>query len=76
MNLKDYIKQLQGILDDNPEYEKLTVIYAIDDEGNDFKKIGFAPSLGNLNDDGDFTQEENFDEIEEENQKINVICIN
>lgn len=76
MTLENYIKQLQEIISANQEHSKLTVIYAADDEGNDFKKIGFAPSLGNLDVDGEFTQQENFEDIDEENRVINVICIN
>lgn len=75
MTLENYIKQLQEIVEQNPDYKKLTVIYATDDEGNDFKGIGFAPSLGNYNH-GSFTQQENFDEIDDDDQYVNVICIN
>lgn len=76
MKLKQYVEQLQQILDKNPEYENLTVIYAADDEGNDFLSIGYYPSLGNYSEDGDFTQQENFDELDEEDRVVNVICIN
>ena len=76
MKLQEYIKQLTDLVESNPEYAKLDVIYAKDDEGNDFSKIGFAPSLGNLSSDGDFTQQENFEDIDEEDQIINSICIN
>lgn len=76
MNLQQYISQLNDIISSNPEHAKLTVIYAADDEGNDFKKIGFAPSLGNLDIDGDFTQVENFDDIDEDDRIVNSICIN
>lgn len=76
MKLEQYIKQLSELVEANPEYSKLDVIYAIDDEGNDFNKIGFAPSLGNLSSDGDFTQVENFEDIDEDDQVINSVCIN
>lgn len=76
MNLKEYIKQLTQIVEEKPEYANLIVIYAKDDEGNEFSKIGFAPSLGNLNTDKEFTQIENFDDIDEEDRITNAICIN
>lgn len=76
MKLKEYIKSLQDLVKENPSYEKLNVIYAKDDEGNDFGPIGFSPSLGNLNEDGDFTQVENFNDIDEEDRIINSVCVN
>lgn len=76
MNLKQYIEQLQGIVKENPEHENLSVIFAKDDEGNGFGFIGYAPSLGNINDDMDFTQVENFSDIDEDDRIINSICIN
>lgn len=76
MKLSEYIKQLTQIVEEKPEYADLTVIYAKDDEGNEFSKIGFAPSLGNLNAEKEFTQIENFEDIDEEDRIVNSICIN
>lgn len=75
MKLKEYIKNLQDIVENNPEYLELQVITAKDEEGNGYDKVYFEPSLGNLND-GDFTQLENFYDLDEEDQIINSICVN
>lgn len=76
MKLKEYIEQLNEIIKENPKYENLDVLFAKDDEGNEFGFIGFAPSLGNISDDMDFTQVENFEDIDEEDRIVNAICVN
>jgi|GEM_PF-1609377 len=76
MKLQEYINQLNKIVEENPKNADLLVIYAMDDEGNEFAKIGFAPSLGNYNIDKEFTQVENFEDIDEEERFVNAICIN
>lgn len=76
MELSEYINQLTQIVEEKPDYANLIVIYAKDDEGNEFSKVGFAPSLGNLNTEKEFTQVENFDDIDEEDRIVNSICIN
>ena len=59
LNLNHHIKQNSDILD----YE---VIYSCDDEGNEFKKVYFEPTIG---------QFENR-EFETQCDKPNAICIN
>lgn len=76
MKLKNYIKNLQQLVEENPKYNEIDVIFAKDDEGNGFGHIGFAPSLGNFNEDKEFTQVENFEDIDEDNRIVNAVCIN
>ena len=51
MNLAEYISNLNNIY--NEYGPDLQVIFAIDDEGNDFKPINFEPTIG-IYDDGEF----------------------
>jgi hypothetical protein len=64
MKLKDYIAKLQEIAKDHPNAK---VIYAADDEGNNFSSVQFGPAVGNF--DG-----ANFDNSEE--AKVNAVCLN
>ena len=73
MKLKQYLKELNKLIKDNPEALNMEVVYSIDDEGNGFQKVEFAPGLGNFEGryKGEFTTK---DELRDE--KINAICIN
>jgi len=44
MKLKEYITKLDKIMKDG--YEDLNIIYAIDDEGNEFNEITYNPTVG------------------------------
>lgn len=46
MTLFEYIYNLNTILNKNPNYANLNVIYSIDDEGNEFRQVFCTPSLG------------------------------
>ena len=75
MTLKKYLKHLNKIVEKNPEALKYELIYSKDDEGNEFSKVLYKPSLGFLDDDDEYIDENSDDwgEIEEE---LNAICIN
>lgn len=75
MMFKEYVENLQKILDDNPEYEDLTVIYSTDREGTHFKEVYFEPSLGEYNYGDQFITE---DEALSDPGLIavNAVCIN
>jgi len=66
MKLKEYIKNLQNLVDENPEAANYKVVYGIDSEGNGFDTVHHTPSLGNFKD-GEFDQE---------SKNKNVVCIN
>ena len=76
MTLKTYIQQLNSLIEENPEYAELDVIYAKDDEGNDFQPVSFEPSLGNYDCNGAFTQQSDFDQLYEADKFVNSVCIN
>lgn len=63
------IYKLNMILNENPNYANLNVIYSIDDEGNEFRQVFCVPSLG-IFEDGEFNSEDI------SNEDINAICIN
>lgn len=75
MKLKQYVENLNELVRTNPEYLELEVISAKDEEGNGFDKVEFEPSLGNYNDE-EFTQVENFEDLDEDDRIINSVCIN
>ena len=75
MNLKEYLKHLNKIVEKNPEALEYEVIYSKDDEGNEFGEVNFKPTLGFLDDENEYTDIDSEDWIELEEQP-NVICIN
>ena len=69
MKLKEYIEKLKEIYYLHPN---LDVVYATDDEGNNFAKVHFDPSYGHF--DG-----HNFGNDTDEQgrrKKVNAVCIN
>ena len=67
MTLKEYLKTLNTIVKENPEALGYNMVYAIDDEGNDFLFVNYPPCMGHYNeDDGTFLDHE----------KNNAICVN
>ena len=49
MKLKDYLSHLNKLVYDNPKLLEADVIYSIDDEGNEFKKVVYSPEVMNGN---------------------------
>lgn len=75
MNLKEYLKHLNKIVEKNPEALEYEVIYSKDEEGNAFEEVFYKPSIGFLDDENEYTAIDSEDWIELEEQP-NVICIN
>lgn len=77
MKLKEYVENLNKLLETNPESAEYEVVYARDDEGNGFRGIYFQPSIGNFNGD-EYYPEESFEDCfeEGENPVVNAVCIN
>lgn len=75
MKLKEYAELINKIAN---HYPNLEVIYAKDDEGNDFQEVVYEPSIGYF-EEGEYTE---FDSIEDDEQQFlnikncNAICIN
>lgn len=75
MKLKEYIKNLQEI---EKEYgDDLDVVWAIDDEGNDYRKVDSEAFVGHFIHRGYYDNEFHHEEsCYEEDYKINAVCIN
>ena len=73
MKLSEYIKNLNETF---KSYGDLDVVYSIDDEGNDFNRIAFAPSVGHyFEEEREWITEEDID-YSIEGIHINSICVN
>ena len=81
MKLKEYLSHLKKAVDADNSLLDMELVYAIDDEGNDFRQVNFLPTLGIFKQ-GEFISK---DEIEEYNESyeteysdndINSLCIN
>ena len=44
MKLKEYFENLKIMVDNNPSYLDFEVIFSIDDEGNEYKRVTYSPS--------------------------------
>lgn len=75
MKLKEYLENLQKLVQENPEVLDYKVIYAIDDEGNRYQEVEFTPIIG-IFEDREFIFKDHIEEWEREESEINSICIN
>ena len=72
MILKDFLENINKLVEENPGLLDKKVIYSIDDEWNAFKNIHYTPSIWMIDKENEFIQ--NTDE--EFEWEINCICIN
>jgi len=70
MILKDFIKNLNEFVEENPETLDMQVITSIDSEGNGFEYVHYTPSKG-LFENHEFIQKD-----EENDLNCNAVCIN
>ena len=68
MNLREYLEKLNTLAKDNPSALELEVVTSKDDEGNEFTRVYYEPSLGWF-EDYDFTPKE-------ESDGVNAVCLN
>lgn len=74
MTLSKYIKELQKL--EAAGHGKCVVVYATDEEGNDFNKVGCEPTVGAFERERfGFIPVENFEDWEHEGGP-NAICLN
>ena len=67
MKLKEYIKNLNDLIESRPETAEFDVVTSKDDEGNGYNLVQYTPSVGNYDkEDRDFTQE----------VELNAVCVN
>lgn len=78
MKLKEFLNELNQLVEKHPEYLDLDVITAKDAEGNGFDLVYYGPSVGAFYDD-EFVPTNCDDFVEEygyTDKDINSICIN
>ena len=71
MKFKDYVKNLNELLEQRPETAEFTVVTARDDEGNGYNQVYYTPSVG-IHTDDDFETED----VDEDQDAVNAICVN
>jgi len=71
MKLKDYVKHLSELLEKRPEAAEFEVVSASDDEGNSYGVVYYSPSIGTFSD-----YEFEVENVEEEQDSVNAVCIN
>ena len=82
MNLRKYLDNLNKLVEEHPEALEFEVISAADDEGNNYQKVSFDPSIGILEGEyrGDFISLEQLkeepDEFDYTEKDVNCVCIN
>lgn len=73
MKVSKMIKNLQEFM---AEHGDLECWYAVDDEGNGYKRVYYDPSLYYVDEYGDIWQQEDYDEADEdEKEDLKPICI-
>ena len=73
MKLTKYIEKLQELLN---EHGDLELIYSSDDEGNNYSKVHYAPSLVNyIASDREVIHDDDLEEWDESDYE-KVICVN
>lgn len=72
ITVKDVIKELQMIVDNNPPAADFPVIYSADDEGNAYMKVNFLPSFCEVED----VNERYLERIETEDGATSIVNAN
>ncbi len=75
MTLKEFLKNIEKAVNENPELLNMKVVSAIDDEGNGFNEVHFTPTPG-IFEDGEWTPAEHLKEEGRDEKELNAICIN
>ena len=75
MKLKEYIKSLNALVEENPERLEFEVIYSADDEGNHYFPVIYEPTIG-FHQGGEFYCPHELEDFDLSDEKPNSICIN
>lgn len=67
MKLKQFIENLNKLLQERPETAEFDVVTSKDDEGNGYNLVYYDPSVGHY----DFEEKEFYEEKE-----LNAVCVN
>jgi hypothetical protein len=71
MKLREYLDDLNKLINSNPQTLDMEVIYSSDDEGNNYHKVIYLPSTMKAEDINSYHLE-----IIDEDTNHNVVCIN
>ena len=75
MKFKEFLNKLNKYAQENPERLELDVITSIDDEGNGFNLVEYAPSEG-VFEDGEWIGSGELKDYNRNKDDINAICVN
>jgi hypothetical protein len=75
MTLKEFIKNLNEFVKENPETLDMQVITSKDDEGNGFNLVHYTPSKG-IYKDREFISSEQYEDYERDGSETNAVCVN
>ena len=77
MKLKEYLIYLNTMIRENPECLDMNVIYAVDDEGNEYKSVNMKPCICQVDSLGaSFMQIEGFLEDTKTIKDCNAVILN
>ena len=57
MKFKEYVQNLNMLLEERPETAEYDVVTSKDDEGNGYSLVYYGPTVGGMDADGDFQEE-------------------
>jgi hypothetical protein len=75
MKLKDYLANLNSLVNFNPEAMEMEVVTSCDGEANSYETIYYSPTIGFYKD-GEFRTEDCYDYLEEDIPTFNAVCVN
>lgn len=75
MTLRRYIDFLKDFAKENPDALEMTVVCSDDDEGNSYREVTYAPSMGVFDGESDFVAIDE-EEPDPDAGEPNAVCIN
>lgn len=79
MTLEDFTNNCIKLMKDRPETADYKVVSSIDSEGNAYNNVYYSPSVGMMDEDDEFYNEEDkkgYDEFRESQRCVGAVCIN
>ena len=75
MKFKEYLDNLNKYAKENPDSLNYDVITSVDDEGNGYNLVHYAPSKG-IFEDRKFIPEDGLEDYNRDKVDLNSICVN
>lgn len=78
MTLEDFTNNCINLMKDRPETADYKVVFSIDSEGNAYDNVYYSPSVGMMDEEKEFYNEEDEENAErrESQQYDDAVCIN